>query len=217
MPSDLALRRRKGGAALSQKAVKEALEALSSAELKTWLGEGVIHFAIELPKGDEDCAAVAITLAKNGSRLSARAGSALMSWCVHALGGALEADVEAPDITDELGVTELAALRARAIEVLRAHEREVFEDRVLDGDDPTGSEVVDSVEEDSLLGFFAWLVEKKELALNGGVGELADLNVLADKPEDLYEALLDHEEVDDVFLSEVEFVDRLRAFRWAKK
>jgi hypothetical protein len=212
MPNDLALRRRKGGRALSQDVVSQALEALSrESELRTWLGQGVIHFAIDLPKGDEDCAAVEVTLAKNGSRLSAKAGSALMSWCVHALGAALDAEVDDP--SDD--VPDLATLRSRAIAALRAHEREVLEDRAFDTEDDDAG-AAESGEEDSLLSFFASLVEKNELLIAGPMGELADLGVLADKPADLYEALLDHDSVEDVFLSEAEFIDRLRKFRWGR-
>ncbi len=71
----------------------------------------------------------------------------------------------------------------------------------------------------ALVGFLSWLVKEEKLALasEDDLGELGALSPLASKPADLYEALLDAPEVDDIFVSEAEFVVLLRKYRDANR
>ena len=64
-----------------------------------------------------------------------------------------------------------------------------------------------------IVAFLESLVKAGKLALTADSAKaLARLEPLLDEPEALYEELLDSPEVDEIFLSDEEFVDKLGAY-----
>jgi hypothetical protein len=79
---------------------------------------------------------------------------------------------------------------------------------ILDDEDEDDDDTDDEVRR-----FVTALVADEKILLAGDLSELADLEPMADDPEQLYEALLDSPTVEEVFLSETEFLDLFRKFR----
>jgi hypothetical protein len=221
MSIDLTLRKRAQD--LSPKNVARALEAVcATRELKAYLADKntTVGFRVALPADDDEHVRIAIAFGKDTLRGSARGrGGPLLSWCFHAIAEELGCDLDDPQgASDGAGASYEAAL-----DVVREHEKEVLEDRAYSPDtgDTGDSLPPSSADEEgkALAQFLAWLVATEKLALadEDDLGELAGLSHLAAKPADLYEALLDAPEVDDIFVSEAEFVDLLRKYRDGKR
>jgi hypothetical protein len=208
MSFELQLRRAPGSAALSERAVRGALERLHDPRAPgVILREGAIRFARTLSADDDSCAAIAVTFSRNGSCVvaSTRAFAApLLSWCFHALAKTIGCVLYDPQEGTRAEPDPDAFLDA-ALAVLEQHEREIQSDRAYQGGQPTQA----SSEGRELL---AWLQREGHIVIDGDVGALAG-SLPVDDARAAYETLLESDEVAEVFVSESEFEGLFARFK----
>lgn len=175
---------------------------------------GHLRVALDLSLDDAACAAVPLEFAGQGQRLRgmARGPSAvLLHWTFHTIAAALKCTLQEPPRDAGIG-PDAGAFHDAALAYLEAYERAVNADRERHG------QTVDP--EDAAGGgdFLEWLAGEEHIALRTdeqATGARASLSASLPMRDvgALYEALLDSDAVDDVFMSETELVSLLDRFR----
>lgn len=198
---------RAGTIALDTRNLREALHAISKAgDVRLHLtDEGTIAFGVDVSPLDRRAAAVGVTIRLGQLVLSTQdAWAPLAGWLGNQLARLLAAKARDPRV--------YVASLSNVLEILDEHETEVLAQpspAVKHGEpaaqSPTGDEDVDAVLALVRLG-------RIELA-EGAKQQLAELVRAHTKIEDLYEAMLDSPAVEDVFLSQSEFVAAFHATR----
>lgn len=157
--------------------------------------------AVVLPLEHAASAAFLLDFVGQGLRVkgSARGPSAdLLTWGFHALAAALHCGLR--DVEHGDRVPEPAAHRAAALAYLAAYEAEVCAYRPPANDDDEGGV------------FLAWLEREDQLALAMAAADVGRGLPMEDGRA-MYEQILEHEGVEDVFLSERELAQWLARFR----
>ena len=184
---------RAGHAALDTRNLREALRTVSARDgVQLHLtDEGTIAFGLGGSPLDRRALALDLELKKGSITLSVQDDLApLASWLGGALVGALGCTSEDPAATP----SSLASVQ----ELLERHEEEAGDGVIPTHADPRVEAVLQLVR----LGRIA--------IVPGGEVELAELVQAHRRPDRLYELLLDSDAVDDLFLSQSEFVAALR-------
>jgi hypothetical protein len=225
MSTDLRLRRRADGAPLTPKNVELAFAEISRAsELRVALAANVVRFRIALDEDDPEVAAIRIAFSRSGDALSGSAsgrGAPLLYWSFHRLAAQLGCELEDPQADDAGGVVTPDADRyfAEARALIAGHEEDVMQGREeedeVEGDEEEEDD--DDGEEDQIRAFVGDLVRTgKVLLVSDEAAEYAVWSGMMEDPEALYEAIIESDAVDEVFLSESEFTDLLRKFHAAR-
>lgn len=189
---------RAGTIALDTRNLREALHVISKAgDVRLHLtDEGTIAFGVDVSPLDRRAAAVRVTIRRGELALSTtEAWAPLAGWLGNELARLLAAKAHDP-------LAYVASISS-VLEILDEHETAVLAQGA-----PTvghGDQDVDAVLALVRLG-------RIELA-EGGAEALAELVAAHKSVESLYEALLDSPAVEDVFLSQSEFVAAFHATR----
>jgi len=214
---DLVLKPAPGGPSIDPESVAQALSAISTPDgLKCALGmEGLtIRIGVLLPTTDAGTARVAVSFKARGQGLTASTGgggSSLLYWCVHALAAQLSCKLFDPQAGKTL-TPNAAPFLTSAKALVAASEEQVLAERAYAQDlqSNAASNAVDAAQ--ALIGFLDGLVVAEQLSLNAPAGDLTQLSAHLQDPSGLYEALMDSPLVDDVFLSESQFVRSLARY-----
>lgn len=162
-----------------------------------------LRLAVDLLLDDAACSGFLLDFAGQGARVRGTAhgpSSAALLWGLHTL--AQTSKCRLTD-TDSGADVEIApdAHRAAAITYLQAYDAEVLKERrTRAGQDPDGDE------------FVAWLAREEHIALASTASSLGQ-DLALDDASALYEALLESDAIDDVFVSERELITLLARYR----
>lgn len=204
---------RAGSVALNRSNLKQALARISE-EQRIGLrltDDDTLAFGLELSPLDRRAAGVAVTFKKgaNSLALSTHARTPLSIWLAGEIARHLDATASDPQADDGL----LAAVPTTLVrQILREHEAELFAQEPFVGGDE------DDDESDEVVLALRALVRAARIeVVSGGDAALVSLARSHPDGEALYEALLECDAVEDVFLSQSEFVQEIeRAKRRAR-
>lgn len=218
MSTDLVLKRAATGVSINRTNVARALAEISTPDgLKCGLAaDGLaIHIGVSLPATDSRRAGFTVSFTRGGRELvaSARSGNGpLLCWCIHMLAAQLGCALFDPQ-AGELVTPNGQPFLAQAQSLLAEYESDLLAQEPYAG--PPDADAAGEANEVSqlLIGFLESLVAAEQLSLTTAASELVHLVPQLKEPSDLYEALLDSPQVDDVFLSESEFVRALAKYR----
>ena len=220
MSTDLTLLRGEGGPSLTPRNLQIAAVELSRGgplQIRVHEKSSTLRVRIRMQDDDSECASVTVRFAKNGRSLSGSArgrNAPLLYWCFHRLAEAVGGRVRDPQAEPKGAPPSLAALERDAVKLVQDHEEQVDLANAFDIDDHEEDDDLDEELEDAaFVEVLAHLVKAGTLVLAVGDGvtlgeqceKLARLEPLSTDPGALYEALLEADEVDDIFVSETEF------------
>ncbi len=218
MSTDLVLKRTATGVSINRTNVARALAEISTPDgLKCGLaadGSGIL-IGIALPVTDPRSSGFQVSFTTGGRKLVASTrsgGGPLLHWCLHALAARLGSELFDPQTGDVLTPNSepfLAAAKA----LVTANESDVLASEPYVGPDDEGSSNPANEASLVLLGFLESLVAAEQLSLTTSVNELEPLAAQLGDPSELYETLLDSPLVDEVFVSESQFVRLLAEYR----
>lgn len=167
-------------------------------------GAPVMLFWLALGPDDPDCARLLIAFADDGARLaglSNNQAAALLDWSFRRLARDLACALDDPRDGEE---DSDQAIEAAALDLLRQHEDASRLDRDYRGD---------GVEPAATTDFIDWLVASGKLVLAGDRNqELDALEALIDRPELLYQVLMDSVLVEELFLDPDELRDAIAEY-----
>jgi hypothetical protein len=225
MGADLVLLRGEAGESLTKTNVRAAAVAVSRrSPLKLALADDAdcLLVRLRLAVDDEACASIAIRFSRNGRSLSGTArgrGEPLLHWCFHALARQMRGEIDDPQGAARVTHPDPAQHERKARRVVQEHETEVLAERADPGEDDDAGDGHDDGEqlEGTVLDLIAMMLDEGTIALAESDRRPAEgllrLEPLMDDPSALYEAILEADEIDEVFVSESEFVDVVRRFR----
>jgi hypothetical protein len=136
----------------------------------------------------------------------------MLYWCLHALAARLGCELYDPQEGESQAPNHEPFLAA-ATALVTEHENGVFADEPYVEPGSAGASNETNEGDKLLVGFLESLVAAEQLLLAGAADELKYLAPQLKAPAELYEALLDSPLVDDVFVSESEFVRSLSEYR----
>ncbi len=218
MSTDLVLKRTVGGVSLNRTNVARALAEISTPDgLKCGLatdGSSVL-IGVSLPTADPRSSGFQVSFTNGGRKLvgSTRGGGGpLLFWCFHALAARLGSELFDPQTGAQLTPNDEPFLAAATAQVT-ANESDILANEPYVGpDDETAANVADAASQ-LLIGFLESLVAEEQLSLTASARELGHLAPQLNDPGELYETLLESPLVDEVFLSESQFVRSLAKYR----
>lgn len=200
--------------AVTKRAFRDALDEISRVSpLKVSLGKkgDSLLCRLALAEGDPEAAALRISFSSRRVQGETRGGAAaLLYWCFHSLAARLSCDlVDLQEDARRAVSPSPERFFEDACRVVREHEREVLADRAYAGDG--GDSPAEGTR--TVADFLVELVKSGKLVLSAGdVSALQGLQHIDRDPEDLYEELLESEDVEELFLSGREFEAQLKAF-----
>jgi hypothetical protein len=222
MSTDLLLRQRAKGTPLNVTNIKYALVDISKdSELEASLEKNAIRVCHRLEHDDPNVATIGVSFSHAGNTLTGTSrgrGTPVLHWCFHRLASMLGCAIEDPLTGAEVKGPNPEDFLEEAMSVIEAHETEVLSTRRsrpppadvdldldeddLDEDDEDDEDAIEDAD-GVLREFLEHMVRADKLLLASPEFEdLQELRAVADDPEALYEAILDSEEVEDVFVSE---------------
>jgi hypothetical protein len=217
MSTDLVLRRTETGVSLNRTNVARALGEICTDGLKCGLSDDKlsIRIGVSLAVTDPRCSGIEVSFTSGGRKLTGttrRGGGPLLYWCLHALAARLGCELFDPQ-EGKLVAPNSEQFLAAAKAQVTANESDLLADEpyVEPPDTAASSEGTDGSQ--LLIGFLDSLIAAEQLSLTGAVTDLGQLASQLDEPSELYETLLDSPLVDEVFVSESQFVHSLAAYR----
>ncbi|MBS1117931.1 MAG: hypothetical protein H6Q90_159 [Deltaproteobacteria bacterium] len=218
MTSRAELRRRPSGVHFTATRIAAELATISRDGIEVSFEDGRIRARIALDR--DDAFSFPVEVGEEGDHVVARVvppHDAIVNWSFLELGRALACDVLIDDALVIHG-DDAAARRVvlgSAISDIQDFERRVLEQRAsvpsLDALRAAAVATVGPVKSTPVRALIEALAAKGELVLvEGHEASLGAFEELADKPAELYEALLDSPAVDEIFLDEDQFTKRWR-------
>ncbi len=204
------LRRRPSGAQLSTTRLAAELVTISRDGIEVSFDEtGKVRARMAVDR--EDALSFPVDISPDGDQAVARVVQpydAIVNWSFLELGHRLDCDVRIDGAPAAGGDDEAArrVLLASAISDIQDYERKLLEDR---GGAVDALRAATPTKPTPVRGLIEALAAKGEIVLVAGQeGSLGVFEELIDKPDELYEALLDSPAIDEIFLDEAQFKKR---------
>ncbi|MFO0676208.1 MAG: hypothetical protein U0169_06720 [Polyangiaceae bacterium] len=206
MTTELTMLSSKASGALMPSRLGPVLESISrGSPIRLAMRGPVLRLYSRLTYTDDAAVSVLLAFDNHGARMTASAhgpSSALVAWAFHAIADALHCEVD-DGTTKGPRPPSPERYEDRARSYLNAYEEDVARDR-REVPKPEAAEAPAEDPTAATKGFLTWLAKEERIALVGDAADLVASLPMGDV-EAAYEMLLEHDDVDDVFMSESEF------------